>query len=780
MNKVFKNLKMGNKIHLSGLAVLFLFILSVLALNLIQNKMITNDHFFENHKNFSSLMAAQSSLFFITQDTSDLKATNRIKKSFPSIVGYHLIDQQMEGFTLIDDNTKWPLDINMMVKNFYNSTDGIIYENQNYLVYKYSVELDHNIDSDFDVDSFTDKKLESLGNAFILVSTKIETVDQVRYFSILFLFGLFFVITWFFYSIFLKKNFIKPVTDLSKSMETASKGIFIPAKSDQNSLEFINMAQHFNNLLSQTKEKEFKLNQAIKDAENKVVEKTEFSATLSHEIRTPLNGVIGALDLIDTNKMDESNSELLATVKQSASHLLNITNSSLDFSKYSMDDVEFHQSTVNLHDLLISCMNIHKSNAMKKDLLMQVHYDSNIPLHFEIDETKFQQMVSNLIGNAIKFTKKGFITIEVKLIDYSLNSCELEIIIQDSGIGIASDKLETIFEPYKQENGSSTRLVGGTGLGLSISKRLANLMGGTLHAESILDEGSSFVVSLEMTTSESKYKAQTFFKKTSQLLHDNYNYTAFIQNELFDICTRKLFDNFNIKYCNDIHGLQEHLEDSNNILITDYDTNKLRYILKDKDVKIIQLNKLFESKESLFIDFPQNKAKLNAKMLDFVNPHNYGVDKNIEKNKIESIEQRDDLKIDGELSILVAEDNPVNQMIIQRVLNKCNQSNVIIADNGEIALKKFSSQHFDLVFMDCNMPIKDGYETTLDIRSLEEKMNIPNVPIIALTASMESSDMIKCKNVGMNQFISKPFDQQKIEQALSYIKNREDKDFVIR
>lgn len=775
MTKNRETASISTKINGAGLIVLGVFILCFILFYFLQNKLMNNEYFFNNYAKYSSLVASQSGIFIITNDTDDLKVVDQLIESFPSIVGYKFVSVESFDYQHTDDGFKWPIDEDVMNEKYKDSNDGIVYEDSNYLVYKYFVKIEQENDLFNDVEESSEK--ETIGAAFILVTQNIDSVEHDQYIIIVSIFSAFFMIAWFLYSQFLKTQVIKPLQKLSTSLDTASKGIYIPIRFDLSSAEMLNISESFNKLLDQIKSKEKALNDSIEDANTKANEKTEFSSTLSHEIRTPLNGVIGSLDLIELAKLDKDNLKYVQTVKESAEHLLNITNSSLDFSKYSMDNVEFHYETANLYKTLYFCMNMHKAKAEEKGIFIELNYPSNIPLHYEIDETKIKQMVSNLIGNAIKFTEKGSVTIDVKCTSSILKACDINISIRDTGSGIASDKLETIFEPYKQENGNTNRSLGGTGLGLSISKRLAVLMGGNLTVESKLDYGSNFTISLELETSEIVSRAQTLLTKMPDELKNNFSFVALIKDKQLKDRVSSLFDHYDIRYFYDEKQFKQETDDFDNVLITDLSVTEIDELNVQK-MKIIQVNEDNFDDLYLNINFQDNKLSLDNNVLSFLNSK-MKKDDSDNSFKLISIDNRENLKIDGELSILIAEDNTVNQMVIKKLLGKCDQTNVVIAENGLEALQKVSENHFDVIFMDCQMPVKDGYEATKEIREMEKRLNMSPIPIIALTANVESADIAYCKSIGMTYFTSKPIRQEKVEKVLRSIKHKDYDSFVI-
>lgn len=765
------NTSLNAKINIVGGIVLFIFMIMLISFYFVQNFIVNNKNFIENYSNYTKILSSQSNLFFLTYDESDLNNINQLNNIFQSIDGYIFFNDKEKIYEKYNNNIDWPIDQNIMFLKYKNDNDGIVYESKNKIIFK------HTIYSEYSIDDSYSKNL--LGYSFILVNSNLTNNNQKQYFYLVAIFIVFFIIIWFLYNKFLKYNLLNPIMDLSNSMELAIKGIYFPVKIKTDNKETLNMANTFNIMLNKIQENEKNADDLIKDANRKMEEKIEFSSTLSHEIRTPLLGIIGTLDLIDKNSLNDSNLRDIERVISSARHLQQITDDALNISKYSLDEIEFHDNTVNFCDLLNNCINIHLSNAKNKNLSIQAHYDSKLPLYFELDETKVQQMISNILSNAIKFTHKGFVSVEARLLSSSEHSCQVDIIISDSGVGIASDKIKSIFEPYKQANGSSNRTVGGTGLGLYISQKIAILMGGEIKVESFLDQGSKFIISLELKTSERKSVSLDFNKKSLKSIKENKKIVSLIYDDILNEFTRKLFDCYNVDYFNDINNLIKSDIQKYNVLITDQNIDSFLSNF-NKDINIIQLNKNFESSENLPLYYPFNKNQLNEYIEEFFIKKEQNIlfdyQKMLNKN---NILKKEEIEKFGNLSILVVDDNSTNQKIITKTLEKCHQTNVICVDNGQKAIDLFKRNNFDIIFMDCQMPIKDGYDATQEIREIEQSMGIEKTLIVAVTANNQDSEIQKCKDIGMSYFISKPFNIKKIENTLLKIKNKDYSSFII-
>ena len=371
--------------------------------------------------------------------------------------------------------------------------------------------------------------------------------------------------------------------------------------------------------------------------------KDEFLSTMSHEIRTPLNAVIGVSHLLLLEEPKEEQMENLNALKYSSEHLLALINDILDFNKIEAGKVEFENAEFNIDDLLTGVQSSFLNRAVDKDILLKVKKDKNLPSLVKGDRTRLTQILSNLVSNAIKFTKEGKVVIDVEVEERNTEAILINFSVNDTGIGIEKDKFEKIFKSFAQANSSTTREFGGTGLGLAICKKLIELQGSKLTVESTVGKGSEFSFTLSFTP-------------IKQQKHATSNYIIEQNNN------------------NDLAGMK----------------------------------------------------------------------------------------------ILVVEDNVMNVMVIKKFLSKWGVE-IDIAENGKIGIDKAIIGNYDIILMDLQMPVMNGYDATLAIRE-SGISSLKSIPILALTASAQQDVKEKTSKYGMNGYVSKPFNPTDLYETLKYYK----------
>lgn len=535
------------------------------------------------------------------------------------------------------------------------------------------------------------------------------------------------------------------------------------------------------------------------EAENANSVKSQFLSNMSHELRTPMNGILGMSQALRESKeihgdqLDQAN-----TIYRCADALLLVLNDILNFSKIEAKKIDLENIDFNLTTMVEDVADLMAQSASSKGLEVVTIVDHDVPKIINGDPGRIRQIITNLVNNAIKFTFHGQVLIHIKLEKIEDDNHFINFNIIDSGIGIEEDKIDKMFSRFTQAEMSTTRKYGGTGLGLSICKELVGLMRGRIGIESQFSKGSNFWFTLPLQKSSDE----------SDQSENQIDYTKSISNKKIGLISKNnIFCqsfvkkseplNLNVEYTDlppitmSKREMTEKLINKainfNNpdVIFIDHNEaigingiNIARQLIDIEEFKNVSLvlmtfaqEKMSISKEdkSLFKYIMLKPAK-TSRIIKALNKTFINDDNKTETDIKENDETNAKDKKNEELRVLLCEDNEVNMKVASMILKRFNLD-IDYAENGQEALNKFRHIKYDLIFMDCMMPIIDGYQATQEIRRMEKENNLTRTKIIALTANATEADKEKCINCGMDDFIPKPIKREFVEEKLNEITN---------
>ncbi len=503
--------------------------------------------------------------------------------------------------------------------------------------------------------------------------------------------------------------------------------------------------------------------------------KSQFLAHMSHEIRTPMNGVIGMSEILAATPLTDEQRQYVDIIRGSAQALLSLINDVLDLSKIEAERLELEEVEFDVRKVIheTSCANALQATLKNIEIIGNV--DVEIPAIVRGDPDRLRQILMNLLGNAIKFTQAGHIIVNARHVGHDVSHVTLRIEVTDTGIGIPADRLDRLFKPFSQVDASTTRQYGGSGLGLSIVKRLAQLMGGDAGVSSRVGEGSLFWVTVNVATVASQPDIQIVGAGKRVLIVDDNQASG---NSLEIKLGLYGFETVAVR---SVDEAMRHLAQDPSFCLVLADEwmpgrggldllDALRADPRFEAIPFVLLSLIGavrdDGRRSHRPDAIAPKPARSSALVAILD----GVLNGNAPPAVNAPERRQPDRTFPNARILLVEDNPVNQIVAQRML-KTLAVQVTTAANGMEALERLAESSFDLVLMDCQMPVMDGFTASRRIRASEQASG-KRLPIIALTANVMTEDRVECTAAGMDAHLAKPIDPVKLVEHLNRFLSR--------
>ncbi len=578
----------------------------------------------------------------------------------------------------------------------------------------------------------------------------------------------------------LTRRLTNPLEKLSQDMTQAESGDKQVRAEIKGPIDIVNMQHAFNAMMQELEKREAELEKARDSALELARLKGEFAANVTHELRTPMNAVLGMMDLLLAMGLNSKQEEYVETAKSSGENLLLLIDEILDFSEVDANQAEVALSDCFLNEMLDDVIRLLSSSALKKKLDLGFWVDSDVPKMAMVDTLKVRQILINLIGNAIKFTSTGQVAVRLMLKEYTEGDEQLLFRVTDTGPGISTDDRQRVFEAFRQADSSITREHGGTGLGLAISKQLVELLGGEIGVNSEVGQGSEFwftipfapTTSVAPSTKEDKELAESFRHLRALVVDDSAIVRDFARQQLERLQLDVVCVETGLEALEQMRAVDAG-QSSFQVVFIDLDiqglsSQDLVRLLKDEnrlnDVLVVYMINPWSDSVAVEegVTYIAKPLILNT-LYECLHLHFFqaGDDDTEEPTVKPTVVSVPDM---GSRKVLVVDDNRPNQIVAKGMLERLG-CQVDVANDGQEAVSCVVRGDYDLVLMDCQMPVMDGYTATRQIRMYEGGEG--RLPIIAMTANAGKAEAQRCFDVGMSEFLAKPLRLNELRGMLS-------------